>query len=133
MACFCGQAIELAPCPPERILGGWHHYCRVCFQYVIGGSESHPPSPRNSYEPWLCELAHLDSDSPTEMPPSGWRDVPCHQQRYGQTVVRLKPTASGIALLAPVRGAVSLFTLAEARQLREALDAALREREGWSS
>ncbi|MGJ7908173.1 hypothetical protein ACOQFL_17040 [Actinopolyspora sp. H202] len=114
-------------------LGGWHHYCPVCFQYLIGSGEAHPPSPGNRYEPWLCELAQLDTDSPTEMPPSSWRDIPCHQQHHGRTVLRLKPSASGIALLTPVRGAVSLFTLAEARRLRDALDTALREREGWRS
>ncbi|GAB3559311.1 hypothetical protein GCM10027444_41960 [Actinopolyspora lacussalsi] len=132
VACFCGEAIELAPHPPERILGGWHHYCRVCLQYVIGGSEAHPPSPVHSYDPWLYELAQLDN-STTVDEASEWSVVPCRQQRHGRTVLQLKPTAQGVALLAPERGAVSLFTVAEARQLRDALDTALRDREGWRS
>ncbi|SFT42903.1 hypothetical protein SAMN04487904_10227 [Actinopolyspora lacussalsi subsp. righensis] len=53
VACFCGQVIELAPHPPERILGGWHHYCRVCTEYLLAASDPYPPSPTNLYEPWL--------------------------------------------------------------------------------
>ncbi|GAB3559719.1 hypothetical protein J2S53_004001 [Actinopolyspora lacussalsi] len=132
VACFCGEVVELAPHPPERILGGWHHYCRVCLQYVIGGSEAHPPSPVNSYEPWLRELAQLDV-SATVDGVSEWSVIPCRQQRHGRAVLRLKPTAQGIALLAPAPAAASLLTLAEARQLRGALDEAIGARAGWSS
>ncbi|WP_175530027.1 hypothetical protein [Actinopolyspora lacussalsi] len=132
VACFCGEVVELAPHPPERVLGGWHHYCRVCTEYLLAASDPYPPSLTNSYEPWLYELAQLDNSAAVDGV-SEWSVVPCRQQRHGQTVVRIKPTAQGVALLAPARGAVSLFTVAEARQLRDALDAALRAREGWSS
>ncbi|KGI80327.1 hypothetical protein IL38_17875 [Actinopolyspora erythraea] len=133
VACFCGQAIELPPHPPDRILAGWHHYCRVCTQHLLAASDHHPPSPTNTYEPWLLELAHLDTDSPTTIPPSRWRDITCHQQRHGPTVLRLKPTASGIALLAPTPAAVTLLTAEQARHLRDELDSALLERETWPS
>ncbi|SFT47773.1 hypothetical protein SAMN04487904_102378 [Actinopolyspora lacussalsi subsp. righensis] len=132
VACFCGEVVELAPHPPERVLGGWHHYCRVCTEYLLAASDPSPPSPTNLYEPWLCELAQLDT-SATVDGVSAWSVVPCRQQRHGRAVLRLKPTAAGIALLAPAPAAASLFTLAEARQLRDALDTALRDREGWRS
>ncbi|WP_192827079.1 hypothetical protein [Actinopolyspora erythraea] len=132
VACLCGAVIELAPQPPDRILAGWHHYCRVCTQHLLAASDHHPPSPTNTYEPWLHELAHLD-DSATVDDVSEWSVVPCRQQRHGRAQLRLKPTASGIAILAPARGAASLLSLTEARQLRDALDTAIGVRAGWSS
>ncbi|SFE63737.1 hypothetical protein SAMN04487819_11943 [Actinopolyspora alba] len=123
VACFCGETIGLAPYPPERILGNRHHYCPVCFQHLIAGSD-HPPSPLNSYEPWLLELVALDAPSPTAST-SEWSAIPCRQQRRGRAVLRLKPTAQGIAILAPAPAAASLLTVTEARQLRDALDGAI--------
>ncbi|SFT86245.1 hypothetical protein SAMN04487904_11137 [Actinopolyspora lacussalsi subsp. righensis] len=127
VACFCGETIELAPHPPERVVGNRHHYCPVCFQHLIAGSDR-PPSPLNSYESWLLELASLEAPSPTAST-SEWFIVPCRQQRHGRAELRLKPTAQGIAILAPAPAVASLLSLAEARQLRDALDGAIATRE----
>ncbi|WP_019852743.1 hypothetical protein [Actinopolyspora mortivallis] len=58
LACFCGVRIRLPQSPPQRIVPGWHHYCPVCTRYLIAAT-AHPSSPRQVYEPWLCELAAL--------------------------------------------------------------------------